>query len=53
MLVNQMKSASITYSGNLTKSERGLTTDHDTFDEEAITAMLRDTGQAATSMFNI
>lgn len=53
MLVNQMKSASITHSGNRTKSERGLTTDRDTYDEEAITAMLRNTGQAATSIFNM
>lgn len=42
MLVNQMKSASVTHSGYQTKSERGgLTTDRDTYDEEAITAMLR------------
>jgi hypothetical protein len=53
MLVNQMKSASITHSGNWTKSEREMTTDRDTYDEEAITAMLRNTGQAATSIFNM
>ena len=53
LIIEIMKSASITHSGNRTKSERGLTTDRDTYDEEAITAMLRNTGQAATSIFNM
>lgn len=53
MLVNQMKSASVTHSGNHTKSDRGgLTTDRDTYDEEAITALLRN-GQVSASMFNM